>query len=467
MSLTGNFRFIPLEDISIQRPDRQRSEPSKIEELADSIKRLGLINPIVVTRDNVLVAGERRFLAHQLLSKTEEKFTVIAAQFVDELDTFELQAIELEENIKRDDLPWKDAVAAIAKYHKMRVARDPDWTHTATANSIGLQQNYVSKVIAVYDAILEGDKHVLEATSIFSAYQIVSRKTQRAVDTELSNLFETELSEEIAEEEVEIEETVGEISIEALKSPSPRKSSVVVRPAEKDIVVDSFLEWAKTYSGKKFNFIHCDFPYGIDMQDSEQARSVQWGSYEDAEKVYWDLCKVFCTRRDVFMSQSCHIFFWFSMKFYQETLDFFTEHAPEIIIEPFPCIWMKSDGKGILPDPKRGPRRIYETAFIMRRADRQIIRAVNNAYPAPTKKTLHLSEKPEPVLRHFFQMFVDGLSEVFDPTCGSGGALRAAESLGAKRVFGMDIDQGHVNTARTELQRARVLAAASKMGEGK
>jgi DNA modification methylase len=39
--------------------------------------------------------------------------------------------------------------------------------------------------------------------------------------------------------------------------------------------------------------------------------------------------------------------------------------------------------------------------------------------------------KPEAILRHFFEMFVDENTLMLDPTCGSGTALRAAKSLGA------------------------------------
>ena len=49
-----------------------------------------------------------------------------------------------------------------------------------------------------------------------------------------------------------------------------------------------------------------------------------------------------------------------------------------------------------------------------------------------------MSEKPQTVLRHFFRMLIDDTSSVLDPTCGSGSAIRAARSLGAGRMLGIE-----------------------------
>jgi DNA modification methylase len=124
---------------------------------------------------------------------------------------------------------------------------------------------------------------------------------------------------------------------------------------------------------------------------------------------------------------------------------------------------VKSDGTGILPDPERGPRQIYETCLLASRGDRKIVRAVANAYSAPTVRDTHMSEKPEPMLRHFFGMLVDENTIMLDPTCGSGSSLRAAESLGARRVLGLEINPEFAGLARNALERSRKLRKAEVM----
>ena len=77
---SGKFKLILVDSIIINREERQRRDLSDIEWLADSIMRSGLIHPIVITADNVLVAGERRVLAVQSLG-----WTHIAVQLVEAL----------------------------------------------------------------------------------------------------------------------------------------------------------------------------------------------------------------------------------------------------------------------------------------------------------------------------------------------------------------------------------------------
>ena len=131
-------------------------------------------------------------------------------------------------------------------------------------------------------------------------------------------------------------------------------------------------------------------------------------------------------------------------------------------INPLPLIWMKSDGAGIIPDPERGPRQIYETCLFGSRGDRKIVRASANAFSAPSVRDKHMSEKPEAMLRYFFGMFIDENSIVLDPTCGSGAALRAAESMGAKFTLGLEINEECAERARDALRRARVLRKAAE-----
>lgn len=148
------------------------------------------------------------------------------------------------------------------------------------------------------------------------------------------------------------------------------------------------------------------------------------------------------------------------MNFYQETKDYFTSKGFDV--QPFPLLWHKTDSKGILPDPERGPRRVYETAFLMSCGDRKIIKAVDNTYGCPTSKQLHVSEKPEPMLRHFFRMLVDGYTEMLDPTCGSGNAVLAAVRGGAKRALGLELDPEMAKLAASNFERER---AKDKLAE--
>lgn len=96
------------------------------------------------------------------------------------------------------------------------------------------------------------------------------------------------------------------------------------------------------------------------------------------------------------------------------------------------------------------------------RGSRQIAKVKSDSYSAPSDRRLHPSTKPEPMLRHFMEMLVDDTTLMLDPTCGSGASLRAAESLGAKQVLGLEIDPQYIEPARLALKQARQKRAAER-----
>jgi ParB/RepB/Spo0J family partition protein len=458
MPTSAEFHHYPLAEISVDRERRHRRELKCLEELAESIARIGLIHPPVITRQGQLISGERRLEAMRSLGWTQAPI-----QYVDEADPQELQAIELEENIKRMDLSWQEEVLNTARIHEIFEEQDPDWTQEQTAERIGFSQQAVQHRLAIARELRRGNERVQSAAGIRAALNVVDRDRQRAVENEMALLSEGfgETAQESADDNPDLE-SPGETG-QSKADPNRRLSSRPrIRPADQDILCADFLEFASTYEGRRFNLLHCDFPYGINHDRSGQGGSARWGAYSDSPDVYWQLCAALAENLDRLLLPSAHVVFWFSMNYYTETIDFFSRAAPSLEIQPMPLIWHKTDNKGIVSDVERRPRNVVETALFMSRGDRKIIQPVANCYGAPTQKSqsFHISEKPEPMLKHFFRMVVDEMSEVLDPTCGSGSALRAAESMGASRVVGLEQDSEMAESARAELRRHRNLQAA-------
>lgn len=410
--------------------NRQRTEQGDVDDLKESISRLDLIQPIVIDDEGNLIAGGRRLEACRQLG-----WKAIPVRYYSDLDAGVRMAIELEENVKRKNLPWKDEVFAIRKLHEYysKLRGEPNTFYTA--EQIGISRAQVSKCVEVAAALERGDERVAAAEGLSSAYNVVSRQIQRDVDDELARLDE-------------VEEAPSE-------TPTPEQKRA--RPADKDVLQADFLNfigaWLKK-PGRRFNFLHCDFPYGINLQNSEQGRMAQRGSYDDRPEVYWTLLDCLANNLEKLMIPSGHLFFWFSMSHYERTLATF-DKLQGVKAQHFPCVWHKSDGKGIIPAPAYYGRRTYETALFITLGDRPILEPVAISYAAPTGDAAHPSQKPEPVLRHFFRMIVDGNTEMLDPTCGSGTALVAAEDLGAKRVMGLDTNKEHVEGARFRVSTAR------------
>jgi ParB/RepB/Spo0J family partition protein len=424
---SGQFHTLSLDAIHVPRDDRQRRELTSIPELADSIRRLGLIHPPVVARDGTLVSGERRVTAMRSLGWTHSPI-----QYVDEVDEETLKEIELEENIKRVDLDWRDRTKAVLAYHNLRKAKDPTWTQEKTADAIGLKPPTIVEHLRVAEELAKGNTRVVDAPKFSTALGVVERSVARATAAEMDRIAGHGMVRS------ESESTIPE-----------------------SIIIADFNEWAPRYEGSKFNLLHCDFPYGIGADKFAQGAAPTHGGYDDAPDTYWRLCATLADNLDRLCSESCHLVFWFSMKWYKETLDVIRNMGFEC--DGFPLIWLKSDNIGTLPDPERGPRRVYETAFFAARGDRKIVSAVGNGYAAPTDRSIHMSAKPEPVLRHFFRMLVDEHTAMLDPTCGSGTALRAAESLGSHYVLGLEHNDEFAGRAREALKQSRAKAAIASV----
>lgn len=406
--LQGETATVRISDIII-RADRVRRElkPEKIEALAESISRIGLIHFPVVTREMELVSGENRLTAMKLLGWDMTRVT-----WSDSLDEDENLSIELEENVKRTDLTWQETCDGVRRYHELQRRREPEWNLEQTAAGLGLSVGTVSEYIAIAREVQAGNERVIAAPKLSTAKGIVKRTTER----------------KLADESALLRIIEGDIEEAGIPTPTT------------PILNTDFTEWVEDYSGLPFNLIHCDFPYGIDADKFNQSAGAELGTYRDDFDTYARLIETLKANREKLLGESGHIIFWFSMAHYDYTLRSLREH---FWVDRYPLIWHKSDNKGTLPDPQRGPRRVYEVAFLCSFGDRKIISPVSNVFSGPTLRTAgHMSEKSTDMLQHFFRMVVDEHTRLLDPTCGSGSALRAADKLGAASVLGLERDAG-------------------------
>ncbi len=457
-------------------PDaRQRSELVVDEELVSSLRHRGVLVPLLVTRNRTLVAGGRRRAA-----AISAELTSVPVRYVEDRATpSELRLIELEENIRRAELPWRDECRAVSELHTLWLSTRENWTAERSQQVLGHDMGRWLRVARELD-----NPRLATATSLFSAFNICQRIDQRAADSMMedityasSSLVDDATAETTGEQEEFSESgehppSQSEIGGATSSSPPPGKRLVASPTTQRqaalppeDIIQTDFLKWSANYVGPRFNFIHCDFPYG------KKIFSGQWGGkndagfqYDDSPDVYWELVAALCKNLDRLMAPTAHLMFWLSSEIEMQhaTIARFRELAPELIFQPRALVWLKSDNVGIVPDPKRGPRWITELALMASRGDRVLVQPLANAYNAPTARALHPSAKPEPVLRHFFRMFVDDTTRMLDPTCGGGSSLRAAESLNAANVLGIERDENYVLAARKALREFRTLRELTK-----
>lgn len=113
-------REIALSDLIIGKGQvRVKDVGKEIEELAASIKVMGLLEPIVVCPSHEkgkfeILTGQRRFLAHKQLKKKTIMATVLEGNLSDE----DAKAISLTENLIRRDLSLKELIDACTSLYK-------------------------------------------------------------------------------------------------------------------------------------------------------------------------------------------------------------------------------------------------------------------------------------------------------------------------------------------------------------
>ena len=143
--------LIPIEKIfRDENQPRKIFDKEKIDELSQSIKKNGLIQPLIVIKkdlDNyLLVAGERRWRAAQ---STDIK-VLPALLLPDDLDKDEISLIE---NIQREDLKVSEEAKAY-----QRLIEKNNYTHETLSNIVGKSRSHITNLLR----ILELDKFFLD-----------------------------------------------------------------------------------------------------------------------------------------------------------------------------------------------------------------------------------------------------------------------------------------------------------------
>ena len=142
--------LVPIEKIfRDESQPRKEFDKDKIDELAQSIKKNGLIQPIILVKRNddnfMIVAGERRWRAAQIANLK----TLPSLLIPDDLDKDEISLIE---NIQRENLKISEEANAY-----QRLINKNNYTHENLANIVGKSRSHVTNLLR----LLTLDKYFL------------------------------------------------------------------------------------------------------------------------------------------------------------------------------------------------------------------------------------------------------------------------------------------------------------------
>ncbi len=202
-----SLRELPLDVIS-PGPYQPRSifDTDRLEELAESIRHQGVIQPVVVRlsgdKQYELIAGERRWRAAQMAGI--EKIPAIIRDVPDEIAI----AMALVENIQREDLnPIEEATAL------RRLVDEFQMTHQEAGDAVGRSRSAVSNLLRLLELSAEV-RELVDARHLEMGHA-------RALLT-LEPALQAQAAREVVSKELSVRQT--EQLVRRLKNPPVRKT---------------------------------------------------------------------------------------------------------------------------------------------------------------------------------------------------------------------------------------------------
>ena len=414
---------IPIEKIKVSS-DRHRKEFDKIAELATSIEEFGLIEPIVIDQQFNLIAGERRLRAHLMLGRTE-----IEAVTMDELDEWHRQALELEENIQREQLSWPEEVAAKDKIHKLyqekfgkttQGSRSGGWSMLDTSELLGESAGSTNMDIQLAEA-LKKHPELANYESKSTAYKVLKAKQ----DIDIRRVIASVISED---------EAIGD---------------------RVKIILGDSREVLKKYDEETFDFCVTDPPYAVDL---DKAVERWWGEVRWVGETYEDEKGQFKLHEEVLsevyrvLKSGAHCYVFFATSFFTEVKEVLLKVG--FNVKSIPLVWIKSTSMGPSGNPFTQYGRGYESIFYCAKGSpRKFTKpGVIDVLPfPPPRDRIHPAERPIELLEYLVEVCsVEG--EIgLDPFGGSGSLAMACKRTKRRGVI-IEKDEAYYTKAWERLK---------------
>lgn len=254
---TPTSQLLWLNPSTIYQPDRQRQDMGDIDRLAESIRDVGQLQPILVHLDEDgryrLIAGGRRTAACKQLN-----CNVAALLDTNLTNNDELELMELEENVRRKELTWQERVLAIASVHakcqQRSALRSEKWLPALTGEMLGISKSSVYDAVAIATQLKKGDEEVRKADNLVSALQILAHRALRKAERTMV--------------ELPSEDTFGFSDEESKALVEAHNGNLPKRKLE--IIHADAIQWLVAQPNNSIRCIYTDPPYAIEMENLQQ-----------------------------------------------------------------------------------------------------------------------------------------------------------------------------------------------------
>lgn len=392
--------------------ERFRKHFGELAELVESIKTFGILQPISIDSNNNLLAGERRLRAAK-----ESGLTTIPCVIRPAGEELDLREVELEENIQRLDLGWKEKINLTKRIFELKEEKanksgDPRWSVRKQADLTDESKSLIQRRLEIADA-LEVFPDLAHCKSEEEAFRLIKRVKHDALVSELQRRAAPE-------------------------------NKTIHKFAEDHYIIGDALEEMKKLNPGVFNFAEVDPPYGIDLHSKREAKGVSAATMLRYQEVDRDLYPEFLERaaKLIFRSlyKDAYCVWWYGWEWHATVLDILRETG--FSVSDVPAIWTKTSGQASAPETSLAS--CHEPFFVCRKGQPKLRGAGHaNVFPYQglgAAKKIHPTERPIEMMVDILETFAYPSATILVPFLGSGVTLRAAYKVQMKGI-GWDLDE--------------------------
>ena len=395
--------------------ERFREDYGDLSAMQRSIKKHGLINPVTVTADSskdisedyALVAGGRRISALAEMGQME-----IPCRIYDHpLSDLEIRSIELEENLQRKALDWKEQVKLQQEIHALQVSIHGEKTSTAP-DAQGFSLTDTAKLLGRDKSSLSRDLKLAETVREFPDIDWDSCKNKTEAIKLTKKLEEKVIRKELA---ARAEKKLG-------------SGNVRLQKMADAYLTGNFFDMIKNVPADSIDLIECDPPYAIDLQNNK--KDYNYESYNEVDPQFYEkfMTQVFeeCYR---VMAPNSWMLCWFGPDWFEQIFSWAIEAGFSGV--RIPGIWTKPNGQ--TNNPSKRLASAYEMFFYFAKGSPVLATPGSiNLFPfnpvSPVRK-IHPTERPIELITKLLSTFGTEGNRVLVPFAGSGATLIAAADL--------------------------------------
>ena len=407
--------------------ERFRKDYGDLEPLKESIRKVGVLEPLILDRELNLLAGGRRIRAVKELGLPR-----VPVLYFDQIDEVKAREIELEENIGRLDLSPAEKALLVREVHRLKTAQyaaQADKLTTADVKSSDLAGTLTDEGLEgreraprevtkwtqgmTAELIGETDQRVSEQLSIADALDIMPELKEAESVSEMKRWASRRL------EELEREWAMRQL----------RRSGKALSAG--DIINgDSIIELAKLPD-------HCadcviiDPPYGV-IQPGGLGRyeNLHFDDNPDLAMAHLKLVAVELKR---VAKDDAHIYVFFGIKMWVETRAIFDGLGFDV--DPIPLVWFKNTGSVVNWDFRYANH--WEPILFISNHTRRLNfkRSTGNVFAydsVPSDQRTNIAEKPLELIKELVILSTKPGELVLDCYAGSGVVGVAAKSTGRR-----------------------------------